>query len=227
MRPTTQPTDQHPSRSLNRGLHGALALVIVSLALTGCARTTLLAPETASEQAPAAAAVQAPPPPSRLSMPADSGQALLGLGGPITALLDWQLIANVLVRTGVDQSVQGGRYHLRFSKSSLERNETISIKTYDVNTLDVQFGPHGTRFKTPVELSIDFTGTAADPGSRIADASEPVLWYLDEAQNQWVEVPGMVDWAHKRYVVHLEHFSRYVLGGKAGWKHAPQTETAE
>lgn len=227
MRPTTHPPAQHLSRQPNRGLRGALALVSVSLVLTGCARDTFLAPETAIEQAPASAAVQVPAPPSRLSMPADSGQALLSLGGTVNALLDWQLIANVLVRTGVDQAVQGGRYSLRFSKSSLEKDETISIKTYDANTLDVQFGPHGTRFKTPVELSIDFTGTAADPGSRIADASEPVLWYLDETQNQWVEVPGTVDWANKRYVVHLEHFSRYVLGGKAGWKHAPQHETAE
>jgi hypothetical protein len=29
---------------------------------------------------------------------------------------------------------------------------------------------------------------------------------------------------HLRYVVPLQHFSRYVLGGKAGWKQSPRTE---
>jgi len=49
-----------------------------------------------------------------------------------------------------------------------------------------------------------------------------VLYWLDDRTNHWEEVPGgRTDWARKKYIVPLQHFSRYVLGGKAGWKQGP------
>ena len=214
-------------RKPTRVLSCSLAIVLFALALSGCSRGTFSSPAAVGEPAAMQPNVQVPAPPSRLSVPSDSSANLTGVPAPPTTSLNWQLVTAVLVLPGVEQSVIGSRYALRFSKASLEHSELITIRTYNPNILDVQFGPHGTKFATPVELSIDFTGTAADPDSKLADASEPVLWYLDESQNQWVEVQGTTDWERKRFVVYLEHFSRYVLGGKAGWKHAPQHETEE
>ena len=197
-----------------------IALAIV-FNLAGCSQAPLTAPLSPGIAPPG---VTAPAPPSRLSVPT-------GNLGPIvqadsTAVPPpWQLIRSVPVVPGVDMLVTGSHYELRFAKGSLSKSELITIKEYDPNVLDVQFGPHGTRFVTPVELSIDFAGTAADPRSVNADNSEPVLWYLNETTNHWEEVQGgTTDWVHMKYIVHLEHFSRYVLGGKAGWKHSPNTE---
>lgn len=146
----------------------------------------------------------------------------LPLPSPIP--LDWSLVTSTLVRAGTVQVVTAGRYTLTFAMGSLSQDETITVKQYDPDILDVQFGPHGTQFGTPVELRIDFRSTACDPGAVRSEDAEPVLWYLDETANRWVIVPGETDWDAKQYVVHLEHFSRYALGGKAGWKHQPQTE---
>ena len=213
MRPSKRPS--------NRNLLHGLTLLLMSFALTSCSRQAAMAPDTSD--APALTAPAAvPAPPSMLTLVNTDT-----LVAPAPKVLDWRVVTSVLVLAGSDQTVAGGRYSLDFRKSSLEKSEQITIQTYDANVLDVQFGPHGTQFKTPVRLSISFAGTAADPGSRIADGSKPVLWYLDETKNQWVEVPGTVDWATKHYVVYLEHFSRYVLGGKAGWKRPPQREDAE
>ncbi|MEQ1832619.1 MAG: hypothetical protein ABL977_06140 [Candidatus Eisenbacteria bacterium] len=213
MRPSKRPSN----RNL---LHGLTLMLAVSM-LTGCSRQAAMAPDTSD--APSRTAPAAPPAPPSLLTTVNTDT----LPGPAPRLLDWRVVTSVLVLQGSDQTVAGGRYQLDFRKSSLEKSEQVTIKTYDANVLDVQFGPHGTQFKTPVRLSISFAGTAADPGSAIADGREPVLWYLDETKNEWVEIPGTVDWATKHYVVHLEHFSRYVLGGKAGWKRPPQRETAE
>ena len=206
----------------NRTIPGALAVLAVVLVAAGCSRAPLTAPLTPDSAAPG---VVAPPPPSRLSIPTDPLSADLPLDTLVSAP-DWQLIQSLPVLAGVDMQVTGSRYTLRFAKGSLEKSETITIKEYDPNVLDVEFGPSGTRFGTPVELSIDFAGTPADPRTVHADQSDPVLYWLNESTNRWEEVPGGVtDWVNMRYVVHLEHFSRYVLGGKAGWRQTPRTES--
>jgi hypothetical protein len=73
----------------------------------------------------------------------------------------------------------------------------------------------------PVTLTVDFSNTTSDPGATHFDGREPVLYWLNDRTNAWQEVPGRVDWTHKKLIVQLPHFSRYVVGGKAGWKHDP------
>ena len=209
--------------SSNRFLAGTVVALALCSVLAGCSAAPLTAPPATSRIAPPGTI--APAPPSRLSLPS----GLTGTSTPLDSTatsINWQLVNSVPVPAGVDMVVTGSHYALRFAKGSLARLETITIKEYDPAVLDVQFGPHGTRFATPVMLSIDFAGTKSDPGSAYADQSEPVLWYLNETTNTWEEVPGgTTDWVHLRYIVPLEHFSRYVLGGKAGWKHTPSTES--
>lgn len=186
------------------------------LLLTGCSRMAATAPAPEVVVAPE---VVAPEPPSRLAATQDS------LPAPLPTLLDWRTVLSTPVLAGEDQIVQSGRYRLHFSKGSLMRSETITIRDYSSDILDVQFGPHGTMFGTPVELSIDFSGTKADPGLSRNHAGEPVLFYLDESTDRWVEVPGKTDWKNRRHIVYLEHFSRYVLGTKAGWKGQPSRDS--
>lgn len=204
----------------NRAVPGALAVLAAVLLAAGCSRAPLTAPVVEGGRPPAAVA---PAPPSLLATPVDPSNGTLAqdsLAAPV-----WQLIQSVPVLQGVAMQVSASHYTLRFAKGSLTSSALITIQEYDPNVLDVEFGPSGTKFATPVMLTIDFAGTPADPRTVYADQSEPVLYWLNETTNRWEAVPGGVtDWQHMKYVVPLEHFSRYVLGGKAGWKQSPRTE---
>jgi hypothetical protein len=195
----------------NLRLHRALALAGILL-LAGCGRSLLVSAPSANDAPVApAAAVQAPQPPS-----------LLGGVLPIGQVLSWATVVQKLVLKDQVAVVSGDRWSLQFEKGSLTADATITIQDYDPDVLDVQFGPHGTKFPVPVTLTVDFSNTAADPGAVHFDGREPVLYWLNDQTNAWEEVPGRVDWARKQLIVKLPHFSRYVVGGKAGWKHDPQ-----
>jgi hypothetical protein len=203
----------------------AITTLFTLLVVAGCSRRMLTAPEPEPESASVATEVTAPAPPSgRLA-----GPSILGTGiklPPILPLLadTWRLVTATLVRVGEVTTVRGERYELQFSPGSLSQDALITIKDYDPDILDVELGPHGTKFGEPVVLSIDFTGTRSDPGSEWYDHSEPVVYWLNETKNQWEEVPSTTDWQSRKIHVRLEHFSRYVVGGKAGWKGQPNRE---
>lgn len=219
-----QHSKQHPNMSRTIVWIGFALLAMV--AVTGCSRAPLSATPDSGllSQAERDAA---PAPAGLIETVLDTLKINpLPLPRPGTGdVVAWELVSATPVRAGVEQVVTGGRYSLTFAKGSLERDEQITIQQYDPNVLDVQFGPHGTQFKTPVELSISFAGTIADPGAKRDPELEPVFWYLDESVNRWVVIPSVTDWENKRIVVHLEHFSRYAVGGKAGWKQQTRTET--
>ncbi len=201
---------------------GVSLALLVSLAAAGCSRSTLTAPEP--ETAPTAQAVTPPAPPSRLA-----GPSILSADiqlPPILPLVTktWYVLTARLVPKAEPTIVSGGRYELSFARGSLDKDALITIEEYDNDILDIELGPHGTVFGEPVVLSIDFAGTTADPGSAWADGREPVVYWLNEKTNLWEEVPGTTDWARRRHNVRLEHFSRYVVGGKAGWKQQPNRE---
>lgn len=217
---------QHPQKHphLARTLAWTAFALLTVAALTGCSRAPLTATadsglltQTERDAAPAPAGI--------IETVIDSTKLLPAPRPGAGDIVNWTLVTATPVRSGVEQVVTGGRYTLAFAKGSLERDEQITIQQYDPNVLDVQFGPHGTQFKTPVELSIDFAGTHADPGRDHSPELEPVFWYLDETANRWVVIPSVTDWEHKRIIVRLEHFSRYAVGGKAGWKQQPRTES--
>jgi hypothetical protein len=201
-------------RRTNTRIRPALAL-LTALLLAGCSKSLLTAPDPATTNVPVVEnARQAPQPPS-----------LLGGALPIVdQLLNWVTVVTKLVRKDQEMVVTGHRWSLEFEKGSLSADATITIQDYDPNVLDVQFGPHGTQFPVPVTLSIDFANTDADPGAAHYNGREPALYWLNEHTNTWDEVPGRVDWLRKKLIVKLPHFSRYVVGTKAGWKHQPQRQ---
>ena len=197
--------------SLHKPLGQALALAGLLL-LAGCSKSLLTAPAAGTSGADAVERAPAPAPPSLLG----------GVINTVENALNWTTVVQTLVRKDEVKVVTGHRWSLQFVKGSLAEDTQITIDDYDADVLDVQFGPHGTKFPVPVTLSVDFSNTTADPGAAQCDGREPVLYWLNDRTNAWEEVPGRVDWANKKLIVQLPHFSRYVVGSKAGWKAQPQ-----
>jgi len=195
----------------------------VAISLTVClALAALLARcgrlPTAPAATPVAPVQAAPDPPSRLRIGSTNLTTVLD---PVLNVT-WKLICSAFVVKGTSATMIASHYTLQFAPGSLSQSATITMQEYDSTVLDVQFGPHGTQFGTPVLLTIDFSNTACDPGVMTGGTPEPVLWYLNETTNTWEQVPdGVTDWKNRTYTVPLHHFSRYVLGGKAGWKEGP------
>jgi len=184
-----------------------------ALLLAGCSRSLLTAPPAGTVAAERDVAQVAPP-----------ANLLGGVIDGVTKLLNWVTVTQTLVPQDQAAVVTGHRWTLQFAKGSLLADALVTIQDYDPDVLDVQFGPSGTKFPVPVTLTVDFSNTAADPGSASYDGRAPVLYWLNDQTNTWVEMPGRVDWAGKKLIVQLPHFSRYVVGGKAGWKQTPNRD---
>ena len=209
-----------------RSLTRVIAVLAAALIMDSCSRSIFTAPDSLSPETVTVPRLQTAFPGATQNAPPPAGQLTIASGSiPIVngakKLLNWVQVCDVLVRKDADTVFTASHYELHFAKGSLANDTRVTIKEYDPNVLDVQFGPDGTQFGVPVELSVDFRGTAADPGSALYDEREPVLYWLDESTNQWVEVPSRTDWVNRRLNAELQHFSRYMVGGKAGWGPTP------
>lgn len=71
-----------------------------------------------------------------------------------------------------------------------------------------EFGPEGTTFKYPAILSVSFQ----DAGLTMPTEAMMYFYYHDEVNNQWIRQETQMDVANRRFVVRLEHFSRYAFG---------------
>lgn len=117
---------------------------------------------------------------------------------------------------GEDKEVSGERYRMRFYPGSLGRDIEFVLSARS-GTLRFELEPHRERFRIPVELTIDYKGTNADPQSSNYDGTVPLLYYYNEYTLVWETVPGIIDTGDCKYKARLPHFSNYVLGGRAGW----------
>lgn len=123
-----------------------------------------------------------------------------------------------LVLPGLNTRVQGGRWALDFHLGSLLLPKPISISQASDGTMRVQFGPDGTQFGTPVDVTVRYDGTSADPDSpNYKPGTQPAFYWWDPAHSVWVEQPSTVDRSNKVLHAKLHHFSTYAVGGKAGW----------
>lgn len=123
-----------------------------------------------------------------------------------------------LVLPGLESHVEAGRWQLDFHLGSLLLPKPISISQASDGTMRVEFGPDGTLFGTPVDVSVGYAGTAADPDSpNFKPGTRPAFYWWDPAHSVWVEQPCTVDASNKVLHAKLHHFSRYCVGGKAGW----------
>ncbi len=127
-------------------------------------------------------------------------------------------VAVALVLPGLETRVEAGRWALDFHSGSLLLPKPIGVSQASDGTMRVEFGPDGTVFGTPVDVSIRYDGTTADPDSPdYKPGTQPAFYWWDPASEAWVEQPCTIDPAKKVLHAKLAHFSTYGVGGKAGW----------
>jgi len=192
------------------GFNGPWGVALVALAAAlwlGCAEEPATAPGP-SEPAPPEYTESQPPP--FLAGPGDSGVA----EPPPDA---WYVVARDSVAAGTDRRVAGSRYEVHLLPGSLSQTTEIAIQEWNPDVIDFQLTPHGIRFLLPVVVTVDYTGTNADPLSPNYDGSLPIFIWLDPGSGIWEIVAGVNYPLTRKYVVTLTHFSRYACSGTAEW----------
>ncbi len=130
-----------------------------------------------------------------------------------THFATWTLVASGWVTPEASVKVEGSRYSLKFPKGGVAKREFITICERDPMVADVEFGPHGTWFVIPVEVTIDYKGTSNDPESKNYNGMEPAVFWYDPVARAWQPIPFTADKNLKKVTFYLEHFSRYALQG--------------
>jgi hypothetical protein len=131
--------------------------------------------------------------------------------------VNWLVAAAEEVLPGTLETVTGSRYSVTFDVGSLRDPATITIKERDPGIVDVELGPDGLEFDSPVVLEIDYSGTANDPSSPDYHGLPPRLFWFNPKTSTWKVVPGTDDPKTRTYRAPLRHFSRYAMGDGAGW----------
>jgi hypothetical protein len=73
-----------------------------------------------------------------------------------------------------------------------------------------EFGPDGTVFQVPITLSLAFSDAGHSGRSR--ELYNIRFYYFDEINDTWMpEQDPQIDWANRRLIVELSHFSRYAF----------------
>lgn len=184
--------------SFTRWCLGLAAVAVCGLGISGCG--TDYSPT--GEQA--AVYTQASPPPFVRSDPAPQSDFL---GSD-----EWESVASGSVEKGKSKVTSGGRYSLSFASGSLTVSKlTATIEERDEDVIDIQLGPHGSQFSTPVTLTISYAGTNADPNSKNFQPGSLAFYYFNPVANIWEQAPGTDNVALRQYTVKLTHFSQYAL----------------
>jgi hypothetical protein len=221
-------TMQRPSPAGTRTAYHVAALLIVAAlagAPLGCGSDGVLSPA-----GPAASPDGASP-----TVLWDGGGLGPPGGDPVSFSMQKEPVTwEEVVGEGVDSdnggTVSGSRYTLTFDKSSLKTSAWITIKERDPGVVDVELGPDGLTFESPVLLEISYEGTANDPKSPDYNGLPPRVFWFNPDTGTWKAMPGTDDPGAKTYRVWLKHFSRYAMGDGAGWKpqhHNRNTHTDE
>jgi hypothetical protein len=134
----------------------------------------------------------------------------------------WKTVTSVLVLPGQIRTVSGSRYSVSFGLLSLASPILFTIQERDKGVLDVQFGPDGTQFLSPVTARFNYANSANDPVSANYCGCPPKVFYYNPGTDKWELVPGKDDPQNKVYTVQLQHFSRYAMtDGTGGWESVP------
>jgi hypothetical protein len=194
----------HPK--LSALLKAVLGVCVVAATWGGCGR----APNSVATLADALYADYSPPPALRSSAGAQlSHGEEVGQGG-------WQTVIDKEIDKGKDKTVAGGRYTVRFFKQSLSHDIDFKLRERP-GTIHFELSPDGQVFGNPVELTINYSGTNADPSSPNYDSTTPVLYVYNATTRFWEPLPGWNNTAQRIYTARLPHFCLWILSGKAGW----------
>jgi hypothetical protein len=149
-----------------------------------------------------------------------SAKTGLAKGSIVQLDLDlYEDVTSTTVRPGEVTEVQGSRYSLTFKELSVNKNTVVTISERHPYIVDVVLGPDGIQFGESVVLEIDYTDTANDPSTPYFHGKEPVVYWWDDKNEEWVPMEGAYDPVTLTFTVLLEHFSRYAMhDGTGGWE---------
>ena len=108
-----------------------------------------------------------------------------------------------------------GKSKITFKKNDLPEDMTISFAwvsggSFEGMLNDLEFGPHGLVFNTPVEVKLSYK-KADLQGFNEKDLK---LFYYNEETELWELIGGEVDEKKKIVIAFLDHFSRYAIGAE-------------
>lgn len=206
-------------------------LVVLALAVASCGRMAPTSPDVGLD--PSASANQSSTQMTTIGLAPDEEGPVANLvqpvlspiGGVVDPVLGLvggvlRLVQNVvkLVLPGIETNVHTTRWSLDIHPGSLTTSKVIRITQATDGMLRADFGPEGTQFGTPVDVTVSYAGTSLDPSSRAyVRGTVPVFLWLDPSTGKWVEMPSTFDPATCTVHAQLHHFSSYGVGGRAGW----------
>ena len=174
-------------------------------------------------------------PPSAPESPRGDSATEYGIGDDLLHLIHrvaggvqvvWNTVADQVVEPGVTTLVTGSRYRLTFPADAVENTLHVSIKERDASIVDVELGPDGAKFESPVTLTIDYAGTANDPRAEKYHGKAPRVFWWNPVAGAWEAMVGVDDPKTWTYTVELRHFSRYAMGdGTSGWEGPEDPDT--
>ena len=130
---------------------------------------------------------------------------------PLPEPKTWKTIAEEWVQPGKATVISASRYTLKFPSKSVSETIRITVRELDEDEVDVEFGPEGTKFLSPVTLVIDYAGTSSDPLSEDYHGKPQAFFWYNPENEVWEEMPSVLDKNGRTITVLLEHFSRYAM----------------
>ena len=108
-----------------------------------------------------------------------------------------------------------GKSKITFKKNDLPEDLTITFEwvsggTFEGMLNNLEFGPHGLVFNSPVEVQLSYK-KADLKGFEEEDLK---LFYYNEETELWEFIGGEVDEKKKIVIGFLAHFSRYAIGAE-------------
>lgn len=115
-------------------------------------------------------------------------------------------VAQKRMNPGIGGALEHCGHRMMVPPGALDQSKVMSIEVLSSNFIDVEFGPDG-RFLTPITVRLsykdaDLTGIDID--------NLTIAWY-DEANDEWIDIGGIVNKARQYVEVHTDHFTQYAL----------------
>lgn len=185
--------------------------IVASLALSGCGREEITAPEP---QAGPEFAV-----PVHGSGDSSSGLLrngildLLALVQKVEQFVDGTLLPDASRTQTIGPEggvVVADRYTITVPPLAVSEPTEFEIRYFEDGTTMFELLPHGVQFAVPVTIEMDLEGTTLE------NAYDVTLYWYDESAEKWVDVGGSWSRRDSRLVGTTDHFSKWG-GGRSGW----------
>ena len=116
----------------------------------------------------------------------------------------------MLTAAVVGRHLQVAMRVLRTAKRDIPEPITITMRVEKdevTNTLFYEFGPSGCQFDPSAEVEFHFSDLQGN-------TNNVKLFYIDASGDYIEELPDNVDVRGKKFVLSIDHFSRYAIGAE-------------